>query len=368
MPSGDCSEEVQPSNLERGRFFSRGSRWWIALAGLALLVVAGLGALWSSVEPTQDGKPVSYWISQLGTSGSGAEAALDKLGPEKSLGYLMRSIRGEVQQKPKWHRLYDRHYSQLPKLLRQRLPAPLPGPSRDRIEFAQSRAAYYLIHLADTHLSSVRIAIPELVSLLENSNHNTRFSAGIALSGFGTNAAPAIPVIENLLNEHPEKIHDIMLRLMEKCGPGAARALPTLGNCLASSNGLISIGCARTLWRLDPSQAALVRPVARKWTEAKDAGVRIESASLLWRMDRNPLPVVPVLIQLLKEDDHPFDYRSILLLKEIGPGATNAIPVLSERLKRKPRNEPFFLKAADEALQAMGASAKRPDHVDAPPP
>ncbi len=99
--------------------------------------------------------------------------------------------------------------------------------------------------------------------------------------------------------------------------------------------------------------ANLVRPVAMRWTTGEDAGLRMESATLLWRIDEDPAPVVPILIGLLNEDDHPYDYRTILLLKQIGPGASNAIPALTERLKRSKRKEPYYLKAAEAALDAM---------------
>jgi len=284
-------------------------------------------------------------------SGSGSEVALDKLGPEKTIPWLIRAIAGQDQPRSRWQRFYGRHYSKIPALLRQRLPAPQPAQTADRTESIQRRAAYYLAYLADKHPSSAGIAVPQLVPLIEGSNRSTRFSAGIALSGFGSNAAPAVPVIEKLLKNNPEKMLSIMLNVLEKCGPEANGVIPTLKNCLDSTNGPLSILCARTLWRLDSSQADLVRPVAKRWSGAKNAAVRIESASLLWQIDSNPAPVVPVLVGLLNEDDNPFHYRTLLLLKQIGPGASNAIPALTKRLKRKPTKEAVFLKAADKTLQ-----------------
>jgi len=107
---------------------------------------------------------------------------------------------------------------------------------------------------------------------------------------------------------------------------------------------------------MDPSYVDLVRPVAKKFSASEDAGIRIESASLLWRIDMDPAPVVPVLIGLLNDDDQAYDYRTILLLKRIGPGASNAIPALTELLNRTKRKEQFFLKAAADALAAMGGA------------
>jgi len=320
-----------------------------------LLVVSVIAVVWfSEEEPAVDGKPISYWVSQLGDSH--AATALDKLGTEKTIPYLLRVIAGKDLEGSARQRFYRRHFNKIPAFLRQRLPAPQPAPSPGTTESIQTRAGYYLAQLANKHPSSAAKAIPDLVSLLESTNRITRFSAGIALSGFGSNAAPAVPVIEKLLRYDPEKIHDVMLTVLEKCGPKGKTAIPTLKDCLSSTNGHLAIPCARTLWAMDPSYAELVRPVATKFSTAEDAGTRIESASLLWRIDTNPAPVVPVLIGLLNEDDHPFDYRTFLLLKRIGPGASNAIPALTERLKRTKRKEEYFLKAAADALAAMGGA------------
>ena len=311
------------------------------------------------MEPSQDGKPVSYWILNLGTSGSGSEAALDKLGPERTIPYLLRALRGKYQPVSGWQRFYARHYAKIPTFLRKRLAAPLPGLAHARVDRVQVHAAYYLVHLAEHHPSEARMAVSQLVPLLEHSDGNTRFSAGIALSGFGSNAAPAIPAIENLLLSNPGKIHDIMLIVLEKCGPQAKRTIPALQQYLGSATGHSRIQCAKTLWRLDSSQADFVRPVAHKLSAAKDPRTRLECASLLWRMDKDAALVVPILIGLLKENYQPFDFRTLLLLKQIGPAARDAIPALAERLNRTDR-ESSFRSLAEEALRAMRGPAAAP--------
>lgn len=339
---------------------SRPTNWCVVVAAFALLVVAAAAVLWYSAEPAVDGKPVSYWISKLGTSGSGSEAALDKIGLEKAMPYLLSAIGGKEHPEAFWYRFYRRHYDDIPTFVRQSLPVPRAAQTPDKLEFIQSRAGYYLARVGDKHPSLAGVAVPQLIPLLENTNRNTRFSAGIALTGFGSNAAPAIAAIEELLKNDPEKIHDVMLIVLEKCGPAAKPTIPTLQKCAERAEGHLSIQCARTLWLLDSSQADLVRPVAKKLSVAQDTGIRIESASLLWKIDKDPAPVVPVLIGLLKEERNPYDYRTILLLKQIGPGAKDAIPALNELLNRTKRREEFFFKAAAEALEAMGADTKAP--------
>ena len=352
MPASSSESPKGAKRLAR-----RTTKRRILLAGFTLLVISVIAVAWFSREPAVDGKPISYWISQLDTtSGSDSYAALDKLGPEATIPYLLRVIAGKDLEGSARQRFYRRHFNKIPAFLRQRLPAPQPAPTPGTSEYIQTRAGYYLVQLANKHPSSAAMIIPQIIPLLESTNRIARFSAGIALSGFGSNAAPAVPVIEKLLRNDPEKIRDIMLTILEKCGSKGKAAIPTLKNCLSSTNGHLAMPCARTLWAMDPSYADLVRSVATKFSTEEDAGIRVESAVLLWRIDMDPAPVVPILIALLNENDHPFDYRAILLLKRIGTGASNAIPALTEHLNRTKRKEEFFLKAAADAMVAIGGT------------
>jgi hypothetical protein len=162
------------------------------------------------------------------------------------------------------------------------LAAPLPAQSWEKTEFVQRRAGQYLASLGRKHPSCARVAVPKLVPLLEHTNFSTRFSAGMALSSFGSNAAPAIPVIERLISDNPEMVHDIMLRILERCGPEAKRVIPTLRSA-AIGDRILSIQCARTLWVLDTSQADFVRPIAlrfigstRSWHSDRVGGSALE--------------------------------------------------------------------------------------------
>lgn len=336
------------------------------LPGFILLAIGALVAgLWVFGEPTQGGKPVSYWISQLGMRGPDGsmvgESVLDKMDPAKISPYLVRAIGAKEQPESKWHRFYRQHYSQLPGFFRRRRSEPQgPDDMHRTTQYIRRQAAYYLTGLAKKKAVSAKEIVPRLVPLLDDAEWIVRFSAGQALTGFGKEAGPAVPKIMELLKNHPDKIHDIMLVVLEKCGPEARAAIPVLQECVKSAGPNLRICCARTLWTLDHAQADLVGPIARELSSEKDAGARIEAASLLWRMDKDPAPVVPVLIGLLKDDPHPFNFRVILLLKQTGPGAADAVPALSDWLDRNQissaRTPDFVIKAANEALAAMSAT------------
>jgi HEAT repeat protein len=198
-------------------------------------------------------------------------------------------------------------------------------------------------------------SVPKLVSQLSAADFDARFNAGMALVRLGSNAAPAVPAIGRLIETEPQKFHDVMLQVVENCPSAGQSIKPTLQMCLTNPNASLRIGCARTLWLLDKSQADTVRSVAKRSLAETDAGVRIEAASLLWRMDRDANEVVPTLAALLSDPETAYDYRTIKLLGQIGPPAKEAIPALKAWLKTKRMPEAFVSNAAVETLQRIGA-------------
>jgi hypothetical protein len=73
-------------------------------------------------------------------------------------------------------------------------------------------------------------------------------------------------------------------------------------------------------------------------------------------MDKDPDVVVPLLIGLLQDKDTAFDYRTILMLKAIGPKAKSAIPALTEWLRNNSHVSSFITNAAVQAIERMEAS------------
>ena len=324
----------------------------IIIVGVLLLMAVGLTivAFRALHEPVEEGKTASYWVSQLGEperAAGKARLALDKLGATNTILCLASKL---GQKDPGWYRFYRTHYQQLPGFILNRL-----KPPREPVTAgARTQIAYYICSLARQSPTDTKPAVPRLVSLLPDSDAAVRFGAGLALSAFGTNAAPAVPVICRMLDTEPQKVHDVMLVVLENCGPAARTTIPVLQRCLASPNAGVRIRCARTLWLLDKDQADAVRPLAKMALGEADAGIRIEAASLLWRIDKDPKEVVPALAALLGDTDHAFDHRTIRLLGQIGPGAKEAIPALTDWLKASSGGQAS--NSAVEALHKMGAA------------
>jgi hypothetical protein len=257
------------------------------VVGIVLLVAAGIVAFRRLDQPTEEEKTVSYWASELGQPEPAAVKArlvLKKVGPTDTVQFLAKKL---GRKEPGWHTFYRTHYSQLPGFIRHRLQPPRYAAYAERVatERARIKIAEYIAWLAREFPDETKGTVPKLVSLLPDSNVSVRFAAGLALSGFGTNAAPAVPVIGRLLDTEPQKVTDEMLLVLENCGPAALATIPALRSSLASPNAHQRICCARTLWLLDKSQADTVRRLAKTLLAESDADVRTEAARLLSRID-----------------------------------------------------------------------------------
>lgn len=283
------------------------------------------------------------------------ETALDKMGSTKTVPYLVRTIETTSQKESSWHRVYRTHYHEIPSFVRKHLADPA---SQIPNDLTRNRAAYYLARLGSKKDPSAEAAIPKLVALLDDRDGPCRFCAANALTGFGKDAASALPVIIRLLKTDATKVNYPMFELLEKSeGPETIEAIPTLRANLNRTNAFLQIGCAMVLWKLDHAQADVVRPVVLRLSAGEDPGTRIECASLLWQMDKNPDIVTPILTALLNDDSHPYDYRTMLLLEDMGPESKATKPALSAWLQRNRSTKPaFVVKLADKVMDTIIAS------------
>jgi HEAT repeat protein len=68
------------------------------------------------------------------------------------------------------------------------------------------------------------------------------------------------------------------------------------------------------------------------WDE--DPAVRVEAAVSLWKVERNPPLVIPVLIEAFAADNELICWMAVDALGQIGPEAREAVPALRRALQR----------------------------------
>jgi HEAT repeat protein len=180
-------------------------------------------------------------------------------------------------------------------------------------------------------------ALPGLIELYSDGDHRQRSCVERAFLKLGTNAAPAVAAVFRALTDEPTR--------------GVAHAALILG----------SIG--------EPARIAIPRLV--ELTQIDDPNVRLRSAEALWRLDRQTNTVLPVLIHELeswatepnalisrKGDEFGQSQEEIAagILREIGPSAHEAIPLLQVML-RSSFNE--LKESAAAALSEIQGAGKR---------
>ncbi|MGZ5569419.1 MAG: HEAT repeat domain-containing protein [Limisphaerales bacterium] len=328
----------------------------------ALATVAFSASLYFLIphEPVIEGKPINYWISRIGTYDSHARSVMDqfkntktkpaKLSPNLAAPYLIEAI---VHKPTVFENLYRRYYQSLPAVVRTHCQPP---PTKQIISSTRSEAAYCFGRLHPTNSWPDSLILP-LVDALESDDNEVRICSGIALVNYDRPIDFAVPRICQMIKTRSEKLNSITVSILERSQPAANSAIPYLKEYLESTNSHEwRIMCAHALWKLDKSQVALSRQAALILSTNANPGTRIDSADLLWSIDKDPAVVVPIINRLLDEDDSTFDHRCMLTLKRIGPKATAAAPSVAAWLSRnraKKQRQAYLIKEAEDILKAF---------------
>jgi HEAT repeat protein len=175
----------------------------------------------------------------------------------------------------------------------------------------------------------------------------TQDAASWALRAIGQKAT--MPLVEALRMSEPGRTRSLALRMLEELGPAAKDAIPALADMLENDSThrekaaevLAAIGKAAT-----PSLIKSVRL-------AEDCVVRCVAIEALGAIGTTATDAVPVLIERLRDEDFVVRMRAAQALGAIG--AKEAVLALIESL----RDEDIDVRAfAVEALGAIGPAAK----------
>ena len=241
--------------------------------------------------------------------------------------------------------------------------------------------------LADFPLSAE--AAKTLLKALRDVDAKVRQSALIALTEFGTAAAPAVPVLRQILADNRSELRADALVLLASIGPDAKAALPEIEALLEGPDDLLRVLAARARLRIEPSDVAFLAEAISRLVDkglrhpnvhvrgqvtqvlgeigspavdqlcaaldASESHVRCLAADALAAMGAGSAAAVPKLVEKLGAGDGPIRWHAAHALGAIGPAAKAAVPALVAALTT---NEPRTRLEVCKALAAIGLTDK----------
>ena len=191
--------------------------------------------------------------------------------------------------------------------------------------------------------------------------------ASYVIREFGSDVGPAIPALVDVLYDHSPAYRYIALTTLKDLGSNAHAAAPDVAKLLKQQLALTPETRARRFNKSECSECGELIATLAAIAEAKDAAsLLVEAlkrldprerrlmfcaASSLWKLAKNEL-AIPVLIELLNDDDPEMIRDAAVMLSEIGPSATKALPALKVALKRKWPNRSPIITASGSLMPA----------------
>lgn len=244
------------------------------------------------------------------------------------------------------------------------LPALAEVARRDPSSRVRARAAPVLPRLEP----SLREAIPWLIAALRDPDRGVRHSAVVTLGQLGPKAQPAtpalvevlerdrdgevravtaealgaigptsqtVPALIGALRREPGKGYWMVTyesaRALEKIGPEAAPAIPTLTAVIRIGSPNERSAAIRALGGIGPA-ARTTLPILLEALRDPESRVRAAAAETLGAIGAEPGAVIPPLIEALRDSDSSVRAAAATGLGRLGTPAREAIPALSAAL------------------------------------
>jgi HEAT repeat protein len=228
---------------------------------------------------------------------------------------------------------------------------------------------------------NARSAIPALMANFRHKNMWVHGGAAIALGQLG---GVAVPDLLRVVEGKDQAARSSAIFVLEKIGPEAKAAVPALKRLLKHRSVTLRIEAASALWRITKDPAAV--PPLRAALENKDPLICANAARGLGKIGPDAKDAVPALAAVLKDkaaraarERRPLPPSALACndavraLRQIGPAASAAVPALIEAVRRT-KEVPFGEEVA-YTLRAIGPKAvplltkalqgKENDHVRA---
>lgn len=172
-------------------------------------------------------------------------------------------------------------------------------------------------------------AVPKLIELIHKSKQYAAMTYCPALGRMGTNAQPAVPVLQSLLTDENPRLRLAAVDALTKIAPQACSNVVTVLTNLQHDPEIA------TVWVSDGHGAAR-RTDQKDFQNPECVFLRLSASVALWRLgvEKEP-PVAALTEQVAKLSWLAGDLWAVTLLGEIGPPAKSSLPALRTLLDRK---------------------------------
>ncbi len=226
----------QPSKTATPRFTKKR----IVLVVAVLLFAAVIGLLVANHEwtpmPVYQGKTAREWMRAADASDPvAAMDAFQKMG-SNAAPFLLRELEGEDTA---WDKLYERMYPKLPMRIQARLSLPM------------DRRERWIIATIALEQMNDREMIPEVLRIMSKGDSEQRHMViGVLYSVMGPEDTNCIPTLVNCLNSTNSTVLIAAADMLERLNSGKL-AIAKLTNSLSSTNSMVRLKCLDRLSRLD---------------------------------------------------------------------------------------------------------------------
>ena len=210
-------------------------------------------------------------------------------------------------------------------------------------------AACGCLSLGGPKLNADETPVAALVAKgLKSENEADRLKALDQLGAQGEKAAEAVKPIEVLLKDKSTKVRAHAALALGAIGAKAKDSVPVLAELVKDPDETVRRSTLRAIQAIHPGPKVMI-PICTKLLEDPDPAIR---GRILNAIAEAGVEAVPGLIEALKVDKAAF--WALIVLREIGPAAKDAVPAITEKLKDK---NPEIRREAVLTLGAMGDAA-----------
>lgn len=205
-------------------------------------------------------------------------------------------------------------------------------------------------------------ALEALLAAGRDPDRAVREKAVQALARLGRNAYAALPTLRSALKasslwDTDEAIRFSALAALLHDAEPSRPPLEELIRSLDDPSAPNRFSAAQALGERGQESSPAVGLLLQKALNDPDAGVRIEAAMALYKIDRRVDKILPFLVHALQDPDEVRRWVAADCLGEIGPAAREAIPHLREALGRESRSG-LIRKSLSLALAKISGTAE----------